>query len=1844
MDGEGVSEEVGVHRTPRNLRQSASPQCGDAACVARHEAETNFGGTDGRSNDAGMTRILRSQERCTETQSEDAMDRTEVERKPSNPGLTPIVDLGDLQRVDAATRNMLWGDVSMSTPSPAHRLSLLAGQLNATVRHSDKAYQPRRAASASSAKEGRASEGQSVPRAMTRLWPQAADVAPLQRCLLTPEVLRTSLGSMGPIAGEPSENANAVGSYVRNSNTPSSRRMANIDDMRGLRYAGPLIIPGQPPVDGLGDDAETGVPSISTHDGTSSSGSGSREMHVDNLSILSRGSSATGASSRTLSTMMPSSAGSLVGESPQFSETGSQARMYSTGSYQPRVSEKEVTPRSHRGSEPHSRQAMCEFSPIQQAEESGERYCVQRTRQSPPIDAPPGVSLPGGASTRQSTGWPTPSSSLGAASSRHSAPNAEPRNEEGEREGASLDEAGVGGSNRHEVQLSRQSATEGPAPARREADEEQRAEENNHRAYPLGSHFGSESGVHTANGARGNDGFAEADIESNGDAEAATGARRRRQEDGSDVCSGPCQVLEDSEEVMDDEEGSIYLIPDNFDPFAATLGNQIEGMVDAELAQGIPIHTVRESESEEEERLYTARDSLNFTFSHSDASAIVQVQEVEEGGLPENRYIRDNFSFGAFAGRSPAEKFKSGMVEQASRGEYHADTPHSSAAQDEEGAEEMSFSERVHRFVATQMSGRGSQGPGQVGTPAPDAGSVGTHESSSGREGNSCAAGELQASAEEEKGDGGVDRGTPQDVGYGQSGAALTAYQERAHGGFEAVVNTVTPVLSGDGGVAGDEPERPQQHPLSPLTGREHSDSSADISRTYPADLASYISLSSSYSSGATATPREDNSATSVFTPQEPARHTHLAGEYEPVYVKYLYSNLVSERSCRRHEAVDTSKERRTASDASAHSVFKRFKLPNGRPSSATDAAPPGVSKGFALTLDAAQLFRDLYRSVKVLIGAKMLENGYETERKHADGAMASRESAENFNLLATSMSVSMSKSLFRAAEPHRKVCEDAKKLLTEAVGKLKAVNALKARVQECCRAATQHSCEVEKAREVYCSLSKECRQLERSIRQKEAFAELQLKIWGLKKARIEELRREIAALAQRIRVRQATRSQRDQTERMLAAIRNAYVATGIRVVPLDVGRPQLRWCFAVSYNADPNKRRCVRRFRRTWQNDLVQVADKVVDELVERPLEYNRLKEDQQFNPEINMVVYMRNCHTGGAQGEFLASFTRSVKFGEESSPEVAEGIRTPRRRAHVPFFRSDEMPSSSPRSAKATPVSKRAPGGGWGLLSAPCSGEGAAQQFAPLGSAEAEGGGGLWMSPETRGVERAAIADVRWDEEMDVDEVNRGLRIVFTAPRLKAGGETARVWEQALVRLLEAANRRIDRLTARLMLDKAAEHQSITLHALMREVVDYGSALSARVRVVQRELLQLLGHTSGAAIGAAGNLMTLEVVLTPRDAGRPALRCALEVDAYELLQTGSYARAAQQLRVRALQPGHEALERAVAHDHARRLGPDDLERHAGLGRALLVRAGARRGEGGHARRRVERLLGTRVEVLAGAQLAGGGAGPAVLEGLRGQVGREVGALARARPRGRAVPAGGRAAGVPVRFRVPVVVDAVGVGPLGAPGQEVHGVTVPAVQQLADEHVAVGAPLERRQQTLAQLLRQVTVAAVAAVVAIAAAGGAGLRGREHGTEGHARCDIQVGEGVGDVADPESVEGLARCGEAADQVGKLGGQLAEDLGAVGAALEGQVEKTGVGKAARGRVLLHLADFQLNLLLGLLREPLPGRADALGGRVGQAAQEQVAVGDAELGVQAVVVALLVFQALGLVPGGDLREGD
>ncbi|GBE62107.1 cell division control protein 42, putative [Babesia ovata] len=1242
------------------------------------------------------------------------------------------------------------------------------------------------------------------------------------------------------------------------------------------------------------------------------------------LSVRSGESSTTGASSGTLSTMTPSSEESLVIESPPNSDIGSHIIQHSMAPVVRRISgntmSREVaprdTPRNHADQAAQFPQQFHSYSQREVgAEDSlGNNFFSPTHRMSNSgglnglsfTDAPP----------RQSTGRAPGSNVVDGVSTGRTIVSPLIHRELLATLGEELRNvcplSGIGGGGRLSEPsgiLSHRSADEGRSPPHRGSEMARIRQDNIERYIASGNFFEDEGHLIAAtNGERRHHEITtRTGRRSSGD-ENASAPPRVRLSNTEEMGDGLIVKLggEAEHAVDDEEEGSIFLIPDNFNLYAASFGDPVVKSSSVNLDDDVQMYTARGQESEDDQP-YTGSETLNFTFSYSDAPAVIQSQE-ESNSSGSSPYGIGALSFSAsrdlpyeaaVSGQGPPGTLAPSAAIQIE--DLQSNNAFSAVDKNIESydapMEGMTFSDRVQLFVARRASEHGPDSLNQTDSKRNSVGEINLDEDYIKAKTNIMTSIEYESAEEIACGattSSPSNLGTPENSNVVETMPVYTAFQESVTRPDISNMGTLMPLITENERL---ELER-SQHPLSPPRAPE------GLMHTDDAINKLYSVIPSTYSTKVVATtgmqyiPGVEMVAENAIPVPYPSQHAPLPGNTGTLHMRNFYTNLVGEKSRLHSDTVPPYDVQPMPSRAyEPLNNSKRIKLSDMSPRSFNNGSVQMGANNPIVMPEAAKLVNDAHKRVRVVIGAKLCEDGYNFPTD-TNGRLA-------YNVTGSSVYPGVNtlpSSLIRPTSQNREVREGARQMLSEVVQKLKNINAAKEKIRQSCLLATKHSPMLVKANEVYCSVAKECRQLTKSIQQRQEYIELQKKLIDFKTKQLNHIRQRVGTLKQRIKVREANAPKLQHMEHLIETLRNIYAATGIRVVPLDAGSKNIRWVFAIFFNADPNTRRYIRSFKASWHNDLVRAADQLIEGAVNKPLVYHRIKAEQRFNPEINMVVCMKTTDRGVGRGNLPSSMRSVLRCGDESSPDV-EAIRTPYHRAHVPAFRSDEWSSSSPGSSTTPSVTR-------GIFKPHSLGaESTHSSTSDADTLETED----TAIEFPQGTSHITVCPVNWDELVDVEDVSRGLRVVFTAPRFKTGGGSDKVWEQVLARLLEAANKRMHQLISRLMTRNADESHPITLIALIREIMDYGSALSARIRVVQRELLQLLTSTCGGKFATNGDIVTIEVVLTPQMPKRPSLLCSVDVDAYDLLQKGSYARAARNIRFRAIPRGYESLLRDI-------------------------------------------------------------------------------------------------------------------------------------------------------------------------------------------------------------------------------------------------------------------------------------------------------------------------------------------
>ncbi|CDR97825.1 hypothetical protein, conserved [Babesia bigemina] len=1235
------------------------------------------------------------------------------------------------------------------------------------------------------------------------------------------------------------------------------------------------------------------------------------------LAMQSDESSTTGASSGTMSTMTPSSEESLVIEYPPNADARSHVIHHSMapgvrrsiGNIPSRERTPRGTPRNHAGEAGQFPQQL--QSPYQR--ETGTQDSLGNIYFRHGQSTASSYGLNGqyltDASARQSTGGASGGSFADGGPAGHTVGSSIIHRELVETLGDELrnvhsvsEIGGIGCLNEPSGILSHRSADEGFASPHGGSGISQIRQDNIEQYIAAGNFWGNESHLIAATHDNGLlHQTTTPTARHSGGKERGSASRRSRISHTEEMGDGLIVKRSDEGEhaVDDEEEGSIFLIPDNFNVYAAPFGDTAGSSSGVKLDDDVQMYTARgqDTEDNEDDQPCAGSETLNFTFSYSDVPAAAQSHEGSNSSGSVG-YEEDALFYNVPGGLS----YHAGLNIQGHPGVLAPTAPMNledllynhafySGEQDmgscDEPADGMTFSDRVQLFVARRASEHGPDGSTPADSQLPSSNEIELDEDYIKAQMSMMTSIE-QGSAEDGTG-GSVSAppnlGTPENNDL-QTMPVLTALQESVVRQEISEMGTLMPLIT--------ENEQMElirsQHPLSPPRSTE------DLMHTDDAINKLYSVIPASYSQMAVAatvtesTPEGEMVVENAVTVPDPSHNAHLELA-APLQTTDFYSALVREKSRLHSDIVPSYDERFIPGVAyGLRNIPKRLKLADMSPHGFNDESAQKGQDNPVVMPEAELLVDEAYKRVQILVGAKLCESGYSIPADSND------RPADVTGPPAASGMNAPSSTLLDLTPQKREVQEEAKQMLSEVMSKLKSINAAKEKMHQSCVSATNHATLLANATEVYSSVVKECRQLTKSIQQRQKYSEMQTNLIGFKSKHLETLRTRVAKLTQRVQLREANGQKLQHMEHLIETLRNIYAATGIRVVPLDAGSKKIRWVFAIFFNADCNTKRCIRSFRKSWHNDLVRVADNLMDGTMNKPVVYRRIKAEQRFNPEINMLVCIKVTEGGAGYGNFLPICMRSVlRCGDESSPEV-EATRTPHHRTHVPVFRSDEWPSCSPILSKTPSVTRELgrfySSGVESTNSATSDPDALETEDAPI--------------EFPRGTSHITICPVKWDDMVDV---SRGLRIVFTAPKFKTGGGSDKVWEQVLTRLLEAANKRMRQIISRWMSNNVDESHPVTLIALMREVMDYGSALSARIRVVQRELLQLLKSTCAATFTTKGGVMTVEVVFLPQAPKSPSLLCSVDVDAYDLLQKGSYTRAARNIRLRAMQHGYDLL-----------------------------------------------------------------------------------------------------------------------------------------------------------------------------------------------------------------------------------------------------------------------------------------------------------------------------------------------
>ncbi|KAK1937331.1 hypothetical protein X943_001037 [Babesia divergens] len=971
--------------------------------------------------------------------------------------------------------------------------------------------------------------------------------------------------------------------------------------------------------------------------------------------------------------------------------------------------------------------------------------------------------------------------------------------------------------------------------------------------------------------------------------------------------------LDDSNEVYeavmedaDEEEGNIFLIKDYINPISGVAGGEIGAIPPAQVPLGFPLPSDPDARYMDKQ-MYTGRENLDFSFSYGEATASHLGTGDNTSSMSHALSDRENFSFSAPVVHSPHSRDVHAIAALTSEMQLASapmlvedlDTLQPDIADGvNDNSDAISFSDRVYREVASMEAGDAYE----------HANKEELHENNiqgelpSAREADQCANivdESLRPSMAMPICASNLPTGYVmlQNGNYLEHHHLQTRIQQYSHDAM--AVSTQTPINSAPIPAPDSLRMQPPEYLPSPISPPEKTTHNEDFIRKFtPIDPSSYLTSSPSTSNGMMSTPKEGGSAKYAFTSPVGTASMQIVPDHEPLHMTNFYSSIM--RDNRRHDGVMSPYHEISSvfREQGATSRAKRIKLTTGKAATPGDKmSPDWMAIGDTVTGDAYRLVHTVLHSIKVLIGAKLSGKGYEQNPPTNDISRG-----DDLGHKTTDFQT-LSKSLFQSSTPHRKVYEDTKALVAEMIEKLKRINSIKEQLDhECCSIANKGSVMLHKGREAYCSLVRSTRRIAKAIEESEAVVSLQQKLMHAKAERLAFLKCKVTKLLRCNQLYTALAPKLEHLDRLVSALANAYTATGIRVVPVSTEKQQMLWCFVVSFNSDINMRRSVRRFRRTWHNDLARLADKAIDTLLHRPFEYHRVKLDHRFNPEIKMLVYLRPSNEHLSNG-IQAKNSHSVGRLYDDSPGY---YATPRDRSYVPAFRSHELPSNGSASFMSPFGSNHAICSINGLQAEAAAGfYGTEMVMVDILGLEAK----MEDSPAPTLPDDVAICGTNWEDELSLEDIRKGLRIVFTSPTVKASGKMAKVWEQVLFNLVEAANKRIDCLTSRLAVDRS----SMSVLELMREVMDYGSALSARIRVVQRELSQLLAFTSDATLSNADGEMTITTLLTSRDATKTCLQCSIATKAYDLLQKGSYARAATDICVRALQDDYDELAHAI-------------------------------------------------------------------------------------------------------------------------------------------------------------------------------------------------------------------------------------------------------------------------------------------------------------------------------------------
>lgn len=948
-----------------------------------------------------------------------------------------------------------------------------------------------------------------------------------------------------------------------------------------------------------------------------------------------------------------------------------------------------------------------------------------------------------------------------------------------------------------------------------------------------------------------------------------------------------------------EEEGSIFLIKDDLDIHPGFVG---KGKKRASHPQFSDEYTVMsngatgtDSNAMQEN---IGSETLDFTFSYGDDVVLQNKQDASMVGGKHMLSARDNFSFCGF-GSDSHRSMSNEVSDSGSQGNESGERMHVGELNQpqfgsdgvvidshDHSPETLSFSDRVFRFVASLRSaGSASATPKSVKTEEPV--SSGSNSSRKGEKYKSSNGNDMEGNTLSSIKDSVINlmRSTPM-YDLTESTDEDSPRKHTAGKGMK----THKRLLSRENMMPGHGLVQllldNQSSPTSPMKGVTENGISSCRNYDTPSlcrngNLTAAASLVSSPL-------HEGLTGYGSPSPLRPSGKTFMTVD-DKLHTKGLFDGL--------------SKGRKPYDEQVANLGALDYIPPSKRKiSSNCNAVTPedkqhsGTELSYTVTVEAYRLVQATIRSIKVLIGAKL--SGMDLDMATSPKGKSSDDIVDQNN----AADFKISRSLLHPPTQNRRVYEETTAFVSKMIEKLRAINSVKEQLRLSLEKVSNGSPLGYRGLETYSSLVRSTRRLERSINGSELVSAMQHKLMLVKVERIKLLRSTMERLIGQQQLYKKVIPKIENLDNLLSVVSNAYNATGIKVVPLSFKDDESNWSFVVSFNSELNTKRSPRSFPRNWHNDLVRSSDRRLAALMDMSLEYHRLKEDCRFNTEINMVVYL-SSQNGCISDDSLGSCVGSVVTLKKEPPDYDE-TSTPPGKAHVPLFRSHELPSNGPLSVRSP----------YGYNHVYCSINGGQSESATTihvteSRDMADSLQNAHESPRLKNALEASICNINWEDVIDVNEIRNRLRILFTYPRTKQVGSIAKVWEHAQMLLVDEANKHVDKIISRL----TANGISLSLFTLIQGLTDHGSAISARIRSAQRELLQLLNYTSGANLEVSDGRMTITTMLPPKEANKQFLQCYISVKVYDLLQKGSYLAASADVSVSALLTGGEVLASAV-------------------------------------------------------------------------------------------------------------------------------------------------------------------------------------------------------------------------------------------------------------------------------------------------------------------------------------------